>query len=92
MPDVYHDDQSTQDTSIPVEIAGVEAGPFICRSAHVIRKLERLIETQMLNAKGFHRVHLMTYGATIEPHIENFKPTTDNTGMDAISMTQYCMK
>jgi hypothetical protein len=56
MPDDDHDDQTTQDTSILLEIAGVEASPFICCSSWVIRKAERLIETYMLNAKGFHRV------------------------------------
>jgi hypothetical protein len=38
MPDDDYNDQSTQDTYIPVEIAGVEASPFICCSAWVIRK------------------------------------------------------
>jgi hypothetical protein len=46
----------------------------------------------MLNAKGFHRVHLMIYGAAFEPYIKYFKPLTDNTGMDALIMTQYTMK
>jgi hypothetical protein len=46
----------------------------------------------MLNAKGFHRLHLMTHGAIIKPSIEQLKPLTDNTGMEAITMTQYSMK
>jgi hypothetical protein len=92
MPDDGHDDQSTQDTSIPVEIAGVEASPFIRHSAWVIRKPERIIETHMLKAKGFHRVHLMIYEANIETNIEHFKPLNDNTGMNALSMTQHSMK
>jgi hypothetical protein len=37
MPEADHDDQSTQDTSNLVEIAGVEVSPFICCSAGVIK-------------------------------------------------------
>jgi hypothetical protein len=61
MPDDDHDNQSTEDSPIPFEIAGVEASPLICFSAWIIRKSVRLIETHMLNAKGFDRVHLMIY-------------------------------
>jgi hypothetical protein len=78
--------------SNPVEISGVEVSPFIRCSALVIRKPERLIETHMFNAKGFHRVHLIIHGATIEPNIEHLKPLTYNIRMEAISMTQYNMK
>jgi hypothetical protein len=92
MPESDHDDQSTQDISNPVEIVGVEVSPFICRSTRVIKKPERLIETHMLNAKGFHKLHLMIHGASIKPNIEQLKPLTDNTGMEAITMTQYSMK
>jgi hypothetical protein len=46
----------------------------------------------MLNAKGFHRLHLMIHGATIKPSIEQLKPLTENAGMEAITMTQYSMK
>jgi hypothetical protein len=29
---------------------------------------------------------------SLKPNLEHFKPLTDNTGMNAISMTQYSMK
>jgi hypothetical protein len=91
MPDDDHDDQNTNDTPIPEKIAGVEASP-LTRSSWVIRIPEKLIETRMLNSKGFHRVHLMIYEATITPKIEHFKPLKDSTGMNIICMTQYSMK
>jgi hypothetical protein len=43
MPEADHDDQSTQDISNPVEIAGVEVSPFIRHPAQVIKKPKRLI-------------------------------------------------
>jgi hypothetical protein len=92
MPEADNYDQSTQDISNPVEIAGVEVSPFIHHSTQVIKKPEIPIETHMFNAKGFHRLHLIIHGAIIKPSIEQLKPLTDNTGMESITMTQYSIK